>query len=260
MGKVLTVIKNVKKGVKNNSRIILTVGTIIGIGTVIFTTSKATIKTKDDLEHLYDEKEEVTKKDIAKVVVKDCWPVAVSAGSTIFMTVANHKISTKKIQTATLAYEFTREAYDTYKQKVREKLGETADREVETEIVKGKMKDIQQNEIIDLGYGNVLFIEGITGQTFRTSVDYIRQCEKRFNQDLKCSDWLCFNDWLSILGLRRMHDSVGDYLGFREVYEHDGLNITLTASNEVIGTGETATILTYEDPLCTEGDYRVINW
>ena len=258
---ILTTAKRLGGVVRKNSPLLLTIGTVAGVGAIIFTTSKATLKTKADLDKLKEEKEEVTKKDIAKVVAKDCWPVAISAGTTVAMTVANHKITSDRIQTATAAYEFTKEAYDSYKKKVREKLGETADREVDAEVAKDKVKDIRPDEITDLGYGNVLFIESVTGQVFRTSVDYIRKCEKQFNcYELKGSDWAPFNNWLIMLGLRPMDSSVGDYLGFQERYEHDGLNVQLTASNEVFGTGETATVLTYEDPLCTEGDYRVIDW
>lgn len=258
---ILPVVKRLGGAVRKNSPLLLTIGTVAGIGTVIFTTSKATLKTKADLDKIKEEKDELTKKDIAKVVAKDCWPVAVSAGTTVAMTVANHKISSDRIKTATAAYEFTKEAYDTYRKKVREKLGETADREVETEVVKDKVKQINPEEVTDLGYGNVLFIESITGQVFRTSVDYIRKCEKQFNSyELKGSDWAPFNNWLIMLGLRPMDSAVGDYLGFCERFEHDGLNITLTASNEVFGTGETATIISYEDPLCTEGDYQVLSW
>lgn len=258
---ILAVAKRMGGTIRKNSPLLLTIGTVAGIGTIIFTTAKGTLKVKEDIEKLESTGEEISKKDVVKVVAKDCWPVAVSAGTTVAMTVANHKISSDRIKTATAAYEFTREAYDTYRKKVREKLGDTADREVETEIVKDKIGNTEEAiEVANLGNGNVLFIESITGQAFRTSVDYIRQCEKQFNEELKGSDWECFNNWLDILGLRRMDGAVGDFLGFSERFEHDGLNIILTASNEVFGTGETATILSYEDPLCTEGDYQVLNW
>ena len=176
------------------------------------------------------------------------------------MTIGNHRINSERIRTATVAYEFYREAYETYRERVREKLGEPEERKIEAERVKGKVIGIDPELVPQVGYGNVLFIEGITGQAFRSSVDYIRQCEKRFNQELKGSDWECFNNWLIILGLRTMDGAVGDYLGFSERFDYDGLNVTLTPSNEVFGTGETATVLTYDDPLCTEGDFRVLSW
>lgn len=248
------------KYLKSNSRLLLTIGTVIGVGTVIFTTAKATVKTKEDLEALKESPEDVTKVDVAKVIVKDCWPVALAAGATITMTIGNHRISSEKIRTATVAYEFYREAYETYREKVREKLGKDEDRVIEAER-RVKKYDIDPELIQNVGNGNVLFIEGVSGQAFRSSVDYIRQCEKQFNQyELRGADWAPFNNWLCMLELRPMSSAVGDYLGFSERFEHDGLNVTLTPSTEVFGTGETATILTYEDPLCTEGDYRVIDW
>ena len=250
--------------IRKNSPLILTIGTVLGVGTVIFTTAKSTIKAKEDIDNLkFDAEEdgrEITKKDVAKILVKDCWPVAVAAGATVTMTIGNHRINSERIKTATVAYEFYREAYETYREKVREKLGEPEERKIEAERVKGKVVGIDPELVPQVGYGNVLFIEGVTGQAFRSSVDYIRQCEKRFNQELKGSDWECFNNWLIILGLRTMDGAVGDYLGFSERFDYDGLNVTLTPSNEVFGTGETATVLTYDDPLCTEGDFRVLNW
>lgn len=258
--KLITGFKAFGGAVKKNSPLLLTIGTCLGVGTVILTTAKATLKTKRDLDILSEEKEP-TKKDIALVVAKDCWPVALSSGATIAMTIGNHKINSDRIRTATVAYEFYKEAYETYKDKVREKLGETTDREVQADIAKEKVINVDPSLVPQVGDGSVLFIEGVSGQVFRSSVDYIRQCEKQFNRyELHGSDWAPFNNWLCMLGLRPMNEAVGDYLGFSERFEHDGLNVTLTPSAEVFGTGETATVLTYDDPLCTEGDYRVIDW
>lgn len=253
------------KLVRKKSPLLLTVGTILGVGTVIFTTAKASIKTKEDIDELkYDAMAHgdgtVEKKEIAKVVVKNCWPVALASGTTIAMTIGNHKINASRLHTATVAYDFYKEAYETYRDKVREKIGEDNARVIEAETVKEKITDIDPSTIRTVGDGNVLFIEGITGQVFRSSVDYIRLCEKRFNQQLKGEDWISFNEWLAILGLRTMDGNIGDYLGFAEKFDYDGLNITLTSSNEVFPTGETATVLTYGDLLCTEGDFRVLNW
>jgi len=254
------------KLVKKKSPLLLTIGTILGVGTVIFTTAKASIKTKEEIDELkYDALTHgdgtIEKKEIAKVVVKNCWPVALASGTTVAMTISNHKINASRLHTATVAYDFYKEAYETYKGKVREKLGETTDREVQADIAKEKVINVDPSLVPQVGDGSVLFIEGVSGQVFRSSVDYIRQCEKQFNRyELHGSDWAPFNNWLIMLGLRPMNEAVGDYLGFSERFEHDGLNVTLTPSAEVFGTGETATVLTYDDPLCTEGDYRVIDW
>lgn len=262
---ILTGVRRMGAGIRKNSPLLLTIGTVLGIGTVIVTTARASIKTKEELDAVkYDAMAHgdgtVDKKEVVKIVIKNCWPVAVSTGATVAMTIGNHKINVARINTATAAYEFYREAYDTYKSKVREKLGDADARVIEAETVKEKVTDIDPTSIRNVGDGNVLFIEGITGQVFRSSVDYIRICEKRFNQQLKGEDWISFNEWLAILGLRTMDGNIGDYLGFAEKFDYDGLNITLTSSNEVFPTGETATVLTYGDLLCTEGDFRVLNW
>lgn len=258
--KVLGILAN------KHSNVILTIGTIFGISAVVYTTSKATLKIKEDIDNLeFDAEEEgriVSKKEKAKIIFRDGWPVAIAVVSTGTMTVCNGIKNGRRIRMATAGYEFYKDYLYSYRDKVKEKWGDKEERKINAERVTNAhdISQINPELVPSVGYGNVLFIEGVSGQVFRSSVDHIRQCEKRFNQELKGSDWMCFNDWLREVGLRTMSENVGDYLGFSERFEHDGLNITFTPSNEVFGTGETATIITYDDPLCTEGDYRVIDW
>ena len=71
---------------------------------------------------------------------------------------------------------------------------------------------------------------------------------------------MAFNNWLITLGLRPMDEDFGDLLGFREIYDKDALNIKLTSSNEVFDTGETATLISYVDSLCTEDDRTCLGY
>ena len=253
------------KRIRKNSPLLLTIGTVLGVGTVIFTTAKSTIKAKEDLDNLkFDAEEEgfdVSKKEVAKILVKDCWPVALATGATVTMTLSNHKINTNRLHTATVAYEFYKEAYETYKANVREKFGDEVDRATEVEVAKKKHKKTYDPSLTkDTGTGNILFIESKSGQTLRASVDHIRECEKYFNNMIRGEDWLAFNNWLITLGLRPMDEDFGDLLGFREIYDKDALNIKLTPSNEVFDTGETATLISYVDSLCTEDDRTCLGY
>ena len=260
-GNLLRGARIVGSGIRKNSTLLLTIGTIFGVGTVVFTTAKAAVKTKEDLDNLHEWQEDVTKKDIAKVVAKDCWPVALSAGATVAMTISNHKINSDRIHTATVAYEFYKEAYETYKDKVREKFGESAEKETEASIVGDKIKKHYIPEAIyDTGEGDILFIESKSGRVLRASREYIRRCEKEFNQMIRGEDWLSFNNWLNCLNVRMMDEDFGDLLGFREIYDHDALNVDFIPSNEIFPSGETATLIVYKDDLCTEGDRRCIGY
>lgn len=249
------------KRVSKNSPLLLTIGTCLGVGCVIFTTAKATLKTKEDLDKL-KENGEPEKKEVAKVVAKNSWPVALAAGGTVAMTVANHKITSDRIHTATVAYEFYKDAYSTYREKVKERLGKDEARITEADIAGEKMRDAFPDYYADPslipGHG-VIFIESKSGQPFRASIEDIYKEAARFNDDLRGSDWLCLNEWLCHLGLNEMGHDIGENLGFIEKYEHDGLNIILTPSDKVFATGETATIIEYEDNLVSWNDYECIN-
>lgn len=255
--------KRVGAYASKHSSILLTIGACIGVGGIIFTTAKSTLAVKKDLDNKKEAGEEVTKKEMAKIVVKDCWPVALTAGATIGCTVANHKVNTERILTATAARDFYKDVADTYKAKVRDKLGVDADREVEADIAADKFRDkyprlVENPELIP-GEG-VIFIESLSGQVFRSSVDEIRQEERRFNEDLRGSDWICANEWIAAhLNLNPMHYDIGERMGFGERYDHDGLNIIFTPSDRVFATGETATIISYEDDLVSYNDYCSLN-
>lgn len=254
----------VGKAISKHSSTILTVTTVFGIAGLIFTTSKAAVKTKQELDEAeFDAEEEgteVTKKEKAKIIAKNYWPVGIVALGTTASSIANHKINTNRIKTATAAYEFTKEAYDTYRYKLRERLGEDAHAQIIEETVKDKVKDIDPGTIKNTGNGGVLFIESVTGQVFRASESFIRETEKRVNEYLRGDDWIAFNEWLYELGLRQMDDSIGDHIGFCERFGHDGINVRFRPAESIFENGETPTILYYEDPLCTEGDYRVLSW
>lgn len=263
-----SVVKGLKalgKGIRSKSTLLLTIGSVAGVGAVVLTTANAAVKADRELGDMeWDAAEEgttVSKKEKAKVYAKHYWPVLITAGGTTACIIFNHKINTDKIKTVTAAYEFYREAYVTYKEKVREKLGESASRELDADIVMDKVKrkypDIDPALIPGSG---IIFVESMSGQIFRGSVDEIMKEAKYFNEDLVGMDWLSLNEWLvAHLRLNPMDPAIGDNLGFAERYGHDGLNIKLTPSNLLFATGETATAICYEDELVAERDYTSIN-
>lgn len=250
--------------VNKHSNVILTVGTVFGICTIVYTTAKATLKIKEDVENLQYEKDDVTKKDVAKVVVKDGLPVIFTVVTTGTMTICNGIENGRKIRAAAALYEaceYYKDYAETFRSKVREKYGEKAEREVDAEIAKDKYgPNYIPESIYDTGEGDILFIESKSGRVLRASREYIRRCEKEFNQLIRGEDWLSFNNWLNCLGVRMMDEDFGDLLGFREIYDHYALNVDFIPSNEIFPSGETATLIVYKDDLCTEGDRRCFGY
>ena len=261
---VLRAARKLGTSVRKHSPLLLTIGAIAGVGAVIFTTSKAAVKTKEEVgalkyEHFTGGGDNVLpKKEVAKVVAKNYWPVAVTAAGTVGCIIFNHKITSSRIQTATALAGVYKEAYDTYREKVRERIGDNDRRELEADIAADKVREAGITPDLIPGEG-VLFIESLTGQVFRSSVDDIRREERRYNDDLRGSDWLSINEWLCHLGLNQMEYQIGENLGFVEKYDKDGLNIIFTPSDRVFATGETATVITYEDTLVSYGDFECLN-
>lgn len=252
------------KKVNKNSPLLLTIGTCFGVGCVIVTTIKATRKYDSETEQKsYEyEDQQVPTKEKVKIAAKSYWPVALSAGGTVAMTVANHKITSDRIHTATVAYEFYKDAYQTYREKVKERLGKDEARITEADIAGEKLREHHPDYYADpslIPGEGVIFIESLSGQPFRASIEDIYKEAARFNDDLRGSDWLSINEWLCHLGLNEMSHDIGENLGWVEKYDHDGLNIMLTPSDKIFATGETATVIEYEDNLVSWNDYECIN-
>lgn len=254
--KIISSFKKLGGAVRKNSPLLLTVGTVVGVGGVIFTTIKATRKYDSEVEP------DMTKKEKAKIAAKSYWPVALTGGATVACAVGAQKINSNRIATATAAYEFTKEAFDTYREKVKEKIGVNGEREARAELAGERLAkehpDIYADPSLIPGSG-VIFIEEWSGQVFRSSIDDICLEAKRFNEDLRGSDWLCLNEWLCHLGLNPMGYRIGENLGFGERYDHDGLNLRFTPSDKIFATGETATLISYDDDLIAYQDYTCLN-
>jgi hypothetical protein len=255
----------IRRGFDKHSGIILTISSIIGLGAVAITTSRAAVKADREIcDKIFDAEEEgtvLTNQEKAKIYLKHYWPVFVAIGGEVFVIIFNHKKNSKKIELATAACGLYKDAYVTLKEKVREKIGDDAARELDADIVMDKAK--QQYPNIDpalIPGSGVIFVESITGQVFRSSVDEIMREAKRFNEDLVGMDWLCINEWLGPhLGLNEMDGKIGYNLGFAERYGHDGLNVYFTPSDKLFATGETATAICYDDELVAERDFTTVN-
>lgn len=252
------------KAISKNSPMLCAIGAAVGVGVTAYAAWNASKKVHEELEQReYDEVTEggeLTTKDKAKIVVKHTWPVAVCGGLTVAMIFTGNSISDKRLRITAAAAEMYRTTFTTYQDKVKEKIGAKKEREIRDDILvdEAKKKGVGADPALvrDTGEGNVLFVDSITGQAFRSSVDYLRKREAQFNEDLGPGgeDWLSINTWLYSIGLREVDNcmEIGDVLGFNA---ESGLHIYFTASNDVTSTGETATLIGYEDPPCFASDW-----
>ena len=197
---------------RSNSPAILAGTAIIGAGVIAYTTYKCTPKYKQAVD--YEEiktQAPVPKKTKAKIFVKTMWPMMVALLVTCGAIYGSHKINAKRIATLSAAYSIaTQKATEAAEKKaeefIKDKMGsETAEeykKEVEAEH-KENDKVLNSanvsNDILETGGGEDLFIDYMTGITFKASAAYIERCVDMINEMLETQydEYVTYQDVLS---------------------------------------------------------------
>ena len=256
---VKEIMNNVGKFVREHDNTICAVAAAVGVVATVGLTIKATLKTKEDLDILEEEyaedaseenegevkKEKIKKK--AKIIFKDGWYVVVSAAGTIIFMLASHKLSLKKIKAGFATAGYWREAYVTYKDKVAEKLGDDAEKDISAEVVKEKYEqNFDPNQIYQIGKGQVLFIDPF-GRLIRSSIQEIRELQYDFNNHYFnewLEEWKSVNDVNEWFGLPNICPEIGDYVGFTRDWSLD-IQINNSENGPMLPTGEVAGVLEF---------------
>jgi hypothetical protein len=129
-------------------------------------------------------------------------PAAVSGTTTITAIVmANHEAS-KKIAALTVASGISERAFQEYKAKVVEKLGENKAIDIRDEIAQDRVRaDARSKEVIVVGTGNVLCFDMITGRYFESNMERIRKAENTVNHDILNHMYASLSSFYDEIGL-----------------------------------------------------------
>lgn len=265
---VKEIMNNVGKFVREHDNSICAVAAVVGVVTTVGLTIRATLKTKEALDQYEEEKEalpesvqeEVEEKSEikakAKIIFINGWYVVVSAAGTIIFMLASHKLSLKKIKAGLATAGYWREAYVTYKDKVKEKLGDTAEKDISAEVAKDKYEDnFDPNVIYQIGKGQVLFIDPF-GRLIRSSIQEIMQMQYDFNHhyfDEWLEEWKSINDVNEWFNLPSICSDLGDYMGFTRDWPLD-IQVNQSQNGPMLPTGEIATVLEFaSEPVLENG-------
>lgn len=204
MSKLNDVVRVTSKFLKKHSPDILT-GLGIGCmftGTVL--AAKAAPKAAKKIEEAEKEKgETLTVVEKVKVVAVDYAPAALSTASGIACLVgANNTQNRRNVALAT-AYKAGEEAFNIYKEKVVETIGEKKEKEIKDEVAKEMVKrnPVGENEVIVTEGGNTLCYMSSQGRYFNSSRDIIDRCVNMLNRRLISEMYISLNDFYYELGL-----------------------------------------------------------
>lgn len=128
-------------------------------------------------------------------------PVAVGA-VTVTSIVMAHRISSKKIAAIAVASTISERAFQEYKEKVVEKLGERKETAIQDEIAQDSVtKNPPSGQVIIAGSGDVLCFEPLTGRYFNSTIESIKRAENKVNYEIIHYDYCSLSFFFDEIGL-----------------------------------------------------------
>jgi hypothetical protein len=212
-------VKSAQRIVVGNSPIILTAIGVTGTITTAYLASKATVKAvellRDEREYNHDQKIEVplSSKEIFALTWKLYIPAASSAALTVAAIICANRISSRRAAALAVAYSLSEKAFEEYRTKILDKMGDKKERAVRDEIVQDHIarNPISQSTVIITGNGDVLCYDDFTGRYFTSTVEKLRKAENDINHQLIHDHYASLSDFYDALGLPQtgVSDNVG---------------------------------------------------
>lgn len=223
-------IRQVGKFAQDNSPLILTTAGAVGVVATAYLSGRAGFKAGqivageylnrmiDEDDYLDEEKEieRLTLKETFNLTWKCYIPPAIAGVGTLGAVLMSNKIGMRRAAAMTTALALSEKAFDDYKAKVFEKIGEKKSTQIRDEFVQERInKDpLGDREPVHTGQGQTLCYEFYAGRYFYADVEAIRKAENQINWRLNNGhETASLSDFYQLLGLEKT--DVSEDVGWR---------------------------------------------
>ena len=220
--KIAQYLKRAEKLVADNSPVILTsIGVVGTVGTAILT-GKAAFKARQIIEieqtnidmeqdrlHPHEPYDQMGFKEKALLTWKFYIPAVAVGTTTVTAIVFANRIGTRRAAAIASAYALSEKAFEEYRSKVVEKIGETKEAKVREEIAQDRVNanPLGDREVVIVGDGNVLCYDPYSSRYFQSSLQDIKRVENEVNYKIINESYASLADFYSRLGLKPTQDS-----------------------------------------------------
>ena len=205
------IVKRAGKLITDNSPVILTAIGVAGTLTTAYLTCTATVKAV----RLIDEAEFVPtpigryKPDPldSRAKVQMVWQLYIPAAATAALTVAAiisaNRVGSRRAAALAAAYSLTERAFEEYKSKIIEKLGEKKEQSYRDEIAQERVDrdPVDNKQVIVTGEGSVLCYESFTGRYFLCDMETLRKAQNDINAQVLHDSYASLSDLYDLIGL-----------------------------------------------------------
>lgn len=207
-------LRRVAKLADDNSPALLTAAGVAGVVITAFLTARSAAKSAEIIRVVEeDHGEQITTGEKAELVWKQYIPPFCAGAVTITCIVLANRIGTRRVAAMAALAAVSERAYEEYKLKVRERVGEHKERAIRDEI--NQMRVDQQppksNEVFIVGEGEVLFMDSFTRRYFKSTVEKVRRAENDINARIVTDFYASLTEFYDLIGLPKTaySDEVG---------------------------------------------------
>jgi hypothetical protein len=223
-------LRRVEKLVADNSPTLLTALGVTGTISTAVLAVRATFQAADliynerDRQDLMELGHPLDRKEEFQLVWKVYIPPVASGVVTIVCIIMANRIGHRRAAAVAAAFTVSQEAFEKYREKVVEKIGDKQERAVRDDVAQDQVrKDPPSREVIITGNGTVLCRDAFSGRYFESDVETIRKAINDLNQQI-----LGFG-YASLIGLDRT--SVSDEVGWQKMITAE-FSATMTEDNK----------------------------
>jgi len=146
-----------------------------------------------------------------------CYVPACGVGLlTIGAIVGANQIGTRRAAAMAAAYSISEKAFEEYRDKVQEKLGDNKERKIRDEVNHDRVNrdgPTSENTIVVTGDGDQTFQDSWSGRYFKSTVEGVNQAVNQLNHTVNLEGQASLTDFYELLGLSRTLES--DELGWK---------------------------------------------
>lgn len=228
------VLRKTEKLIADNSPTIMTTIGVIGTVSTAYLTGKATFKAADILRNEHEAVEHsggiLTFQDDVRIVWKLYIPAATVGSITIASIIGANRVGTRRAAAMAAAYSISEKAFDEYKAKVIEKIGENKEQAVRDSIAEDHIRQpSEQRDTIVLGTGKSLCYDAFSGRYFESSVEEIKKAVNDINYIVNNHMYASLTDYYDKIGLPPI--PISDDLGW-STNELMDINITAIVAED----------------------------
>lgn len=187
----------------DNSPAILTGMAVLGVASTAILTGRASFRAA---QILGEESSHLTPKE----VVERTWKLYIPAAGTGLLTVAciigANRISDRRAAALAGAFSLSQKAFEEYRSKVIEKIGETKEEQVRTEIAQERINSNPptNSQLLMLGPGKVLCLDLWSGRYFDSSMEELNSAVNKLNHQINNNWYASLNDFYSSVNLENI--------------------------------------------------------